>query len=112
MIYHITTKAEWLVAKTAGVYEPESLEQQGFIHCCTEDKFEQILNFYFSGRTGLVALEIDPNRLRAEVKFEGEENNVHPHIYGPLHIDAVLQEADLIPNDEGVMLFPFRPVLH
>ncbi len=82
MIYHITTKVVWLVAKTAGIYEPESLLQQGFINCCTEDKLEQILNFYFSGRTGLVALEIDPSRLHAAVKFE------------------------------GVFRFPFRPVLH
>ena len=112
MIYHITTKVEWLVAKTAGIYEPESLQQNQFIHCCTEEKFAHVASFYFAGRSGLVALEIDPNRLRADVKFEGEENNIHPHIYGPIHLEAVVQAADLNANDEGVFHFPFKPVLH
>jgi len=112
MIYHIAEKSLWKLAKTAGIYEPESLSAEGFIHCCTEDLFPQVVNFYFKGRADLVLLEVDDMKLKAEVRWEKEGPHKFPHIYGALDVDAVVREADLELNKDGLFDFPFKRVLH
>ena len=112
MIYHICKKSEWVLAKTAGSYEPESLLGEGFIHCSTDKQFEQVANFYFKDVPDLVALEIDEERLKAPLKWEAVGENQFPHIYGPLEVHAVVREAELVLGASGTLEFPFKPVLH
>jgi uncharacterized protein (DUF952 family) len=138
VIYHITYKTHWALAKTSGLYEPESLTSEGFIHCCTEEQLPLIANFYFKDRDGLVVLEIDEVKLKAEVRVEGASGasddadedrddddepatsaaisdsieHLFPHVYGPIEVEAVVRVADLVANDEGLFEFPFKPILH
>jgi uncharacterized protein (DUF952 family) len=112
VIYHILTESEWAMAQNNGKYEPESLEKEGFIHCCTEEHFEHMANFYFSGAKKLIALEIDPEKLKVHVKFEGDADIKHPHVYGPINLDAIIKDVRLESDDEGLFHFPFKPVLH
>jgi uncharacterized protein (DUF952 family) len=35
MIYHITSKQEWVSAQEQGEYTAPSLQTEGFIHCST-----------------------------------------------------------------------------
>ncbi len=112
MIYHITTLAEWADAQAAGVYKPESLLREGFIHCSPAELLLHVANFYFSGRKGLVVLEIDEERLAAEVKWEGEGHAKFPHIYGPLELSSVENVAALKANEAGEFEFPFKPTIH
>lgn len=111
-IYHVTTQTEWRSAYLAGVYKPESLSTEGFVHCCTEDLFAHVANFHFKNRGGLVVLEIDPDKLAAELKWEDVDGHKFPHVYGPIQVDAVIREVDLTPNSDGLFEFPFKPVLH
>ena len=46
---------------------------------------------WFPGRHDLVLLEIDPQLLNAEVRWEGG----FPHLYGPLDVAAVLSARRL-----------------
>ena len=112
MIYHITEKTQWIVAKASGLYEPESLRTEGFIHCCAEDSFSQIENFYYKSRAGLVALEIDELKLKAELRWEEFGDRKMPHVYGPIDMEAVVRMAELFPNSKGIFEFPFNPTLH
>lgn len=112
MIYHILTKTEWSLAKSSGRYEPESLVAEGFIHCCTEETFAQVANFYFKGRPELVLLEIDETRLAKPVQWEPVGEHKFPHIYGALDVSAVVRVADIVTDADGIFQFPFRPVLH
>ena len=112
MIYHIASAEDWNTAQIKGLYKPEGLLRDGFIHCSTVDQFLQVANFYFSERKGLVALEIDEGLLRAELRWEGQEGYTFPHIYGPLEVSAVVRVAELKPNAKGLFEFPFERVLH
>jgi uncharacterized protein (DUF952 family) len=113
VIYHITTKTEWGLAKTAGIYEPESLQTEGFIHCVGADRFAQVANFYFKGRTSLVVLEINEEQISpSELRWEEVGSYTFPHIYGPLIASAVERVADLLPDANGTFHFPFQQVLH
>lgn len=112
MIYHITEKSEWILAKGAGQLKPESLQIEGFIHCCSEQLFSQVANFYFKGLPAIYVLEIDEERLTSELKWEVAGGHRFPHIYGPLDVHAVVREAEIMPNDDGLFDFPFVQLLH
>ncbi len=111
-IYHITTQAEWQIARSVGVYEPESLMTEGFIHCTTEELFEQVANFYFKGAFDLIVLEIAPEKLTVELRWDEVGGHKFPHIYGPLVTDAVVRTVELTESEEGLFEFPFKPQIH
>lgn len=108
MIYHITLTSEWERAQSNGVYIPENYSADGFVHCSTKEQILDTAKRYYDGRQGLFLLEIDEARLTAEVVFEnligGQE--MFPHLYGPLNLDAVSAVADLTQDSSGNFRFP------
>ena len=102
-IFHITKRGEWDRAKQAGTYEAPSLVSEGFIHCSTGDQVIRTANRLFQGQTGLVLLEINTDRVDAEIKYEncegGQEN--FPHIYGPLNPESVVRVITFEPESDG-----------
>ena len=112
MIYHITEKSEWKLARVEGKLEPESLQIEGFVHCCSEQLFSQVSNFYFKGLPSIYVLEIDEESLKSELKWEVSGGHRFPHIYGPIEVSAVVREIEVFPNDEGLFEFPFQQLLH
>jgi uncharacterized protein (DUF952 family) len=91
-IYHITTEQEWHSAKEKGFVSAPSLETEGFIHCSEEQQVKGVLERYYQGRTDILKLVIDPQKLASELKYELapsiKEN--FPHIYGPINLDAII----------------------
>ena len=108
MIYHILPKEDWAKARAAGIYEPESLPTEGFIHCSTVNQVIGSANAFFKGQTDLLLLTIDPEKVRAEVRYEdlAGEGLDFPHIYGPLNLDAVLKVSHLGQNQDGTFTLP------
>ena len=68
-IFHIVKREEWAKPKQI-IYQTESLKTQGFIHCCTSDQVDEVLDQWFKGQTNLILVEINPDLLKAEVKHE------------------------------------------
>jgi len=101
MIFHITTKTAWDEAARAGSYRANTLETEGFIHCSEADQVADVANVRFRDREDLVLLWIDPERVRAEIKYEdaSDGSGKFPHIYGPLDIDAVARVTDYRERD-------------
>ena len=62
-IYHITTQTEWEDAQRKGFYEADTLASEGFMHCSTEDQVSGVLDRYYQGRTGLVKLTIQKDKI-------------------------------------------------
>lgn len=93
IIYHITTKPEWEVARTKGYYEAPSLQSEGFIHCSEERQLDGVLKRYFAGKKDLLKLVIDTDKLTSLLKYElaPSVNEMFPHIYGPVNFDAVIR---------------------
>ncbi|HEX6914033.1 MAG TPA: DUF952 domain-containing protein [Chitinophagaceae bacterium] len=100
IIYHITTAAAWRQSLVAGYYEAPSLITEGFIHCSTESQVSGVLERYFSGKTKLLKLVIDTERLSSPLKFElaPSVNEEFPHIYGRLNHDAVVAVVPIAEN--------------
>jgi uncharacterized protein (DUF952 family) len=92
-IYHVTTAAEWKAAQEKGSYESASLKEEGYIHCSLEDQIAGVLERYFSGKTDLVKLVIDTDKLTSPYIYDWSTTNedTFPHVYGPINTDAVIQ---------------------
>lgn len=96
-IYHVTTSDEWNVAKTKGYYEHPSLKDEGFIHCSQEQQVPGVLERYFAGKTGLVKLVIDTDKLTSKFIYDWSPSteDTFPHVYGPINLDAVTEVIGL-----------------
>ncbi len=96
-ILHITTATAWADAEAQGAYTADSLASEGFIHCSDPHQVMWVARQRFSGRTDLVILNIDPSKLRAEVRYENLEGGTElfPHVYGAIPREAVFEVVPL-----------------
>lgn len=92
IIYHVTTAKEWNAAKEKGFYEHPSLKDEGFIHCSQDYQVPGVLKRYFAGKTDLVKLVIDTDKLTSKFVFDWSPSlaDTFPHVYGPVNSDAVI----------------------
>ncbi len=117
LITHITTRAQWEQAQKAGEYRAPSLQDAGFIHFSYPHQVVGVANAFYRGQAGLVLLAVDSTRLTAELKNEppyhpsaSDEapapDNLFPHLYGALNLDAVTAVHDFPPNVDGSFNLP------
>jgi uncharacterized protein (DUF952 family) len=115
MMLHITSAAEWKAAQERGFYTAPSLETEGFIHCSTEKQVTHVANAFYRGQSGLVLLVIEETRVKPQVKWEApagppangiSQNDLFPHIYGPLNVDAVLKAVEFPSSSDGTFTLP------
>lgn len=107
-IYHITPRAAWEAAQTAGHYTAPSLAVEGFIHFSHAHQVAVVANAFYRNQPGLLLLEVDTTRLNADLRCEPPAHpggaaphtsppaaDLFPHLYGPLNLDAVVAVHDM-----------------
>ncbi|MGU3294417.1 DUF952 domain-containing protein [Williamsia sp. M5A3_1d] len=105
-VVHLCPKPDWIRASSHGRLEPESLSTVGFIHLSDLSNVHIPADAVFAGRTDLVLLEIDPERVPADIVWEeGDpphpDGILFPHLYGPLPVTAVIRVHDYQPRPDG-----------
>lgn len=97
IILHITDKAAWAKARQAGLYRGDSLEKEGFVHCCLASQVDQVLEKWFPDPSDLIILEVETDVLQAELVYENLEGGqeLFPHIYGPINLEAVINTREV-----------------
>lgn len=97
IIYHITTTKDWNEAREKGFYEHPTLKDEGFIHCSQEEQVAGVLERYFAGKTDLLKLVIDTDKLKSKYVFDWSPStqDTFPHVYGPINVDAVIATEPL-----------------
>jgi uncharacterized protein (DUF952 family) len=97
MIYHVVHKSKWEAALLQGFYEADSLTSEGFIHLSTKEQVAAVLKRYYQGQTDLLLLHVDETKLTAELKYElaPSVNELFPHLFGRLNIDAVIDVTNI-----------------
>ena len=98
VIYHVTTAAEWEAEKKKGEYTSPSLPAEGFIHCSADDnQVAGVLQRYFTGKSQLVKLVIDTDKLTSRYIYEWSPStaDTFPHVYGPINTAAVTNVVPL-----------------
>ena len=116
LIYHIATAANWERARRDGEYSTstigKTLADVGFLHASQASQVTDVANMYYRGVTDdLLVLVIDPDRVRAPIRYErvSGADLPYPHIYGPLNSDAVVATRPLIPAPDGTFTFTPDP---
>ncbi|TAE54704.1 MAG: DUF952 domain-containing protein [Nostocales cyanobacterium] len=108
-ILHITEHQKWQQARLSNIYHHESLNHEGFIHASQPEQVVKTANRFFINQKNLVILFIDVEKLQAEVRYEwGEVDELFPHIYGSVNIDAIYKVIDFCPNKNGYFDVPWE----
>ncbi len=108
-LFHIVARSDWSEAETLGRYAPDSYAVEGFIHLSRLDQVLRPANLLYRGRSDLVLLVVEPERLRPDVVFEPGshgEDELFPHLYGPLNLDAVVAVIDFPAGNDGGFELP------
>lgn len=104
-----------------GLLSPASLDSEGFVHCTADEQtLVAVANAFYRDADGQqIALEIDVELVRAEVRFEPADPTpppgvaadvLFPHIYGPIDHDAVVAVRYARRDVDGTYLgFDRRP---
>ena len=116
-LFHILPQTIWESAKRSGLYHPESLQKEGFIHLSKGNQIQRVANTYYRGQSNLILLEINPNHLNAELRWEPPipphgipqpekalyepPDQRFPHLYGPLNLEAVIAAHSLPLSGSG-----------
>jgi uncharacterized protein (DUF952 family) len=97
-IFHIATAADWAQALADGEYRTSTrgrtLAEVGFIHASYEDQVARIGALVYDDVTEpLVLLVIDVDRVPVPVVAEHADGDdeLFPHVHGPLPVDAVVE---------------------
>ncbi|MBE9097467.1 DUF952 domain-containing protein [Tychonema sp. LEGE 07203] len=106
VIFHITQSQQWEAAKQLKSYRGDTLDTEGFIHCSTLPQVTRTANKFFSGKTGLLLLWVDSDKVQSEIKYEEAAGELFPHIYGPLNVDAVVKVIELAAGKDGKFELP------
>lgn len=116
MIFHITSRKAWDEAQGHASYRAESLATEGFIHCSTLSQVLPVAENFYKGQDGLVLLAVEPTLLSSDLKWEPPsggspppgvpEEDLFPHIYGPINLDAIMNVVDLEEDPQGNFKLP------
>jgi uncharacterized protein (DUF952 family) len=102
-IFHIATAADWRAAQASGSYTTSTrgrtLDDEGFIHASRREQVGPVWRAYYRGiEEPLVLLTIDTDKLAVPWREDQVGDDTFPHIYGPLHPDAVVEVQALDPR--------------
>lgn len=105
-LLHICGTDEWH-AGDGDVYVPDAYAADGFIHLSRPDQVVRPANRFYAGRTDLVLLVIDGDRLRPDaLRWEpsvvpDDAGELFPHLYEPLPRAAVVDVVEFAPEPDG-----------
>jgi uncharacterized protein (DUF952 family) len=103
VIFHLAAHEDWERANSADVYTTASLHDDGSIHCSTATQHAAVANTRFAGRTDLVLLLIDTDKLASPLRIEQPDTagEAFPHVDGPIDLDAVFEATPYQPGPDG-----------
>jgi uncharacterized protein (DUF952 family) len=103
-IYHIATKKAWEEQIYNVNYNHISLENEGFIHASTAEHLLESYNLYYETDQELILLDIIPELLAPEVKYElAERRNAYfPHIFGTINKTSI-QSVNTFSSEEALV---------
>ncbi len=110
-IYHLCPRSLWEVAESEGFFlgRPDIShgETRAFLHLSTIAQVRESAARHCSGMTDLVLLVVDPGGLGEVLRWEPSRGDeLFPHLYGPLPLNAVIAFHDLPLGSDNRHQFP------
>lgn len=109
-VFHITTQDVFEHGRDESVFRAPSLATEGFIHTSTAAQVGKTARRLFHGRRDLILLCVDTHLVQPEIRYENLEggDELFPHVYGPLNLDAVVDVVAFPPAADGTFALPKR----
>ncbi len=103
MTYKICTGNEWRQLQESGQFFGSADDlRDGYVHLSAPSQVARTASKFFAGRTDLMLLAINPERLGSALRWEASESGtLYPHLYAPLPLDAVVTATPLILGPDG-----------
>lgn len=103
VIYKIISAPEWRAAEAEGVFHGAAVDlADGYIHFSAAEQVEETAAKYFAGKSDLLLVSIDADRLDDLLKWEVSRGGaLFPHLYAPLSLDVVTRVALLPLGPDG-----------
>jgi uncharacterized protein (DUF952 family) len=107
-IYKICSRAEWRAAAAAGAFHGSAVDlRDGFIHFSAAAQLAETAVKHFAAQSDLMLIAVDAYVLGAALKWERSRNDdLFPHLYGPLPLAAVRWARPLPEAVEGKRHIP------
>ncbi|KAB1192574.1 DUF952 domain-containing protein [Haloferax sp. MBLA0076] len=105
-IVHMLSPSDWDTFEQTGEYRPNSLSEQGFVHCSKPGQIVVVADVAHAHRDEWVLLLLDESRLESPVRYETNEDggSAFPHVYGPLTLGAVVDSFEFVRDETGFRL--------
>lgn len=102
-LFHIVGSSVWSGAASSGVYRPQSLIDEGFVHLSYADQVLGTANRFYRDLGDAVAVEFDRSALGAPVIDEDSDGTGQrfPHLYAPVPVAAAVTVHPLLPSVQG-----------
>ena len=110
-IYKICPAPAWREAERQGRYDGSADDaRDGFIHFSTAAQLAGTARKHFHGQTGLVLIAVDASALGEALRWEpSRDDDLFPHLYGPLDLGAVTAVKALPARADGGHDIPELP---
>jgi uncharacterized protein (DUF952 family) len=108
VIYRIISVGDWQKAQAAGAFTGTAHDlRDGFIHFSTARQAAETAAKHYAGKTDLLLLYVRDSDLASPLKWEKSRNDdLFPHLYGPLPVSAVHRVEKLPLDSTGRHVFP------
>lgn len=101
-IYHLVTPERWQKALQEGLYKPESLKTEGFIHFSTKDQVLETAGVHLKDFEELVVLRVPVRLVKNHLKWEeGRPGQLFPHLYAKLGFEAIENTLTILRGEDG-----------
>jgi uncharacterized protein (DUF952 family) len=104
-LVHVVEGDGYERATEGGEYRPDSLSDEGFVHCSTPAQVVSVAQYNYPDAEDPRLLVVDPDEVDAEVRYEESADGGFAHIYGPLNTDAVVEVVEF-PREDGRYVLP------
>jgi uncharacterized protein (DUF952 family) len=106
-IVHVLPETDWQMFKEHGEYRPDSLGDQGFVHCSKPGQIVVVADYNYTDSNELRLLVLDESRIKTPVRYETNEKDgksPFPHVYGPLRLEHVVESVPFERDETGFRL--------
>ena len=105
-VFKVCEQDDWESTKNEDFFLGSKTDRNdGFIHFSTSEQLEETLEKYFKSKSSLYLLEVKTDDV--ELVWEISRNDqLFPHLYGPLPLNMVSQVYRISVDDEGKHIIP------